>query len=313
MLGAGVSGLTTALLLQEEGFAVSIITNELPGQTTSAKAAAIWFPYEAYPMDKVNRWSNRSYYKFRDLVDDTASGVSMVPFTVYLDTTKDPWWLDAIPPEAILQDYIESPADPSHRGIKIQVPLIESPIYLPYLMSRFKANGGSFEQKTLHSLGELDSSSLTINCTGLGAAQLCEDEALYPMQGQVIKLEPMDEVHGMATEYPMGKNGDEMAYIIPRRDGIILGGSAKNHQTSLTPDHQLTFRILGYCKEFDPRISEQGIKEVRVGLRPGRSSIRLEKQANASIIHNYGHGGAGYTVSWGCAQEVLQLAQAHRF
>lgn len=307
VLGAGVSGLTTAVLLAEKGFDVQIITKSLPNKTTSAVAAAIWFPYEAYPEDKVNRWSYASFRAFEKLSGIKQSGVSFIPFTAYLDTHEPPWWLESLPESHVLDNQVKSPVDPEHRGYRLNVPLIETPIYLDYLLHRFKNAGGHLIQKEIIHLGELNNMQLTINCTGLGAKNLFQDELLFPIQGQIVKVEIDPEIEGFATEYFLGEQGDEIAYIIPRRDCTILGGSVKKHQSSEKHDEELTKRIIHYCAQFQPRVQNLSIQESVVGLRPGRTKIRVEKDPHLPVIHNYGHGGAGFTVSWGCAQEVLNL------
>ncbi|WP_421775136.1 FAD-dependent oxidoreductase [Gracilimonas sp.] len=305
VLGAGVSGLTTAIVLAEHGFKVDIITKDLPKQTTSAVAAAIWFPYQAYPVNKVNTWSRTSFLRFKHLAKNKDSGVSFIPFTAYLDTQQKPWWLDALPAEYILNDNVQHPIHPEYRGYTLNVPLIETPFYLDYLLNRFKESGGELIQQEVGSVQELEAYFPMVNCTGLGSKYLFNDEKLYPVQGQVVRVAANQEIRGMATEYELGDQ--EMAYIIPRTDGIILGGSAKKHESSTKADPSLTERIITYCSKFEPAVLELPVLDVKVGLRPGRPQIRLEKDPHLPIIHNYGHGGAGYTVSWGCAEEVMKL------
>lgn len=307
VLGAGVSGLTTGIVLAEKGFEVKIITKDLPHETTSAVAAAVWFPYEAYPENKVLKWSLESFREFEQLAKIEQSGVSFLPFTSYLDTIEEPWWLEALPESYILDDWVKSPVNPDHRGYYLSVPLIETPVYLKYLLKRFVIAGGEIIQKEIRNLDELDSNRLTINCTGLGARTLFGDELLYPIQGQIVKVEPGADISAFATEYFMGEQGDEIAYIIPRRDCIVLGGSVKKHQSSMKPDAELTERIISHCADFQPNVRNLKILESVVGLRPGRTEIRVEKDPQLPVIHNYGHGGAGFTVSWGCARAVLTL------
>ncbi|WP_020403193.1 FAD-dependent oxidoreductase [Gracilimonas tropica] len=307
VLGAGVSGLTTAIVLAEKGYQVKIITKELPKNTTSAVAAAIWFPYEAFPENKVSTWSYHSFREFEQLSQIEGTGVSFIPFTTYLDSTVRPWWLDALPETHILEEKVKSPVNPAHVGYKLKVPLIETPIYLPYLWNRFKAAGGEVIQKEIKQVSGFEADKIIVNCTGLGSGSLFKDELLYPIQGQVVKVEPSSNIKAMATEYPMGKDGDEIAYVIPRQDCIVLGGSAKKNRSATTPDSGLTDRIISYCADFQPAIKSLNIRESIVGLRPGRPEIRVEKDPNLPVIHNYGHGGAGFTVSWGCAREVLKI------
>ena len=307
VLGSGVSGLTTAIVLLDAGYEVKIITKALPDKTTSAVAAAIWFPYEARPFHKVSEWSKSSFNRFQKLAKEDVTGVSFIPFTAYLDSEEEPWWLDALPSEFVIDNRVKSPVNPNHRGYRLSVPLIESPVYLKYLLNRFKNSGGILEEKEITDLSELSVDTLIVNCSGLGAKELLNDSEIYPIQGQVVKVEANPEINGMATEYPMGDGGNEMAYIIPRRDGIVLGGSAVKGVNSIKPDADLTKRIIHYCSSFEPDLKELSVIETKVGLRPGRTEVRLERDVDLPVIHNYGHGGAGYTVSWGCAEEVLKL------
>ena len=168
-MGSGVSGLTTAIVLLDAGYEVKIITKALPGKTTSAVAAAIWFPYEARPFQKVSAWSKSSFNIFCQLAEEDETGVSLIPFTTFLDSQEEPWWLEAIPSEYILDNHVESPVNPNHRGYQLLVPLIESPIYLEYLFNRFKKSGGIIIQKKITELSHFESNSLAVNCTGLGS------------------------------------------------------------------------------------------------------------------------------------------------
>src|SRR4030095_9198886 len=77
--GCGVIGLTTAVRLLEEGYEVNIVTKELPGQTTSNKAAAFWFPYHVRDSKEILRWIMQSYKKFESLSKHPDSGVRMTP------------------------------------------------------------------------------------------------------------------------------------------------------------------------------------------------------------------------------------------
>lgn len=313
VIGAGVSGLTTAMELLSAGYEVSICCRDLPGETVSAVAAAIWFPYEAYPLEKVNQWSFQSYRKFLELTAHTETGVSLIPFRVLVPQNKKPFWLNALPESSILKTR---PGYPENNLIEylLKVPLIETPVYLPYLLEEIQAQGGKIIHKEINSPDdpEMKKWPLTINCSGLGSEKLFGDSKLFPVQGQVLRIPYDPEVDAMSTDYHLGENKDEMAYIIPRhRSGdIILGGSARKNKYSTDTDPELTKRIQAYCCSYDPRVEDCEVLEVKTGLRPARDTIRLEKDPELNIIHNYGHGGAGFTVSWGCAREVRKLADS---
>jgi D-amino-acid oxidase len=309
IIGSGVSGLTTGITLLQNGYDVSIISKEHFKDTVSANAAAIWFPYEAHPIEKVLKWSNLSFREFEELAHNSNSGVSMVPFKIIEPVNETPYWLHALPPESKI----------SHRSIEIldskcncytySIPLIETQIYLPFLHDTFLNNGGSIHYQEITDLEQLSENSLVINCSGLGSQELFKDKELYPIQGQTVKIEPSEGIIGLAFDELPSNTHNEITYVIPRTDCIVLGGSAFRNQYSQKIDEQLTQRIIERCTLLDPVLKSKKIISAQVGLRPGRTQIRLEKDETAFVIHNYGHGGAGFTVSWGCAAEVLMLVQ----
>jgi D-amino-acid oxidase len=107
-----------------------------------------------------------------------------------------------------------------------------------------------------------------------------------------------------------------LAYVIPRDRDVILGGTAERGEWDLTPEPEITEEIREKTKRLEPRVADARVLEVNVGLRPGRTTVRVEREelpaedgrAGGTVIHNYGHGGAGYTLSWGCAEDVVALA-----
>src|SRR5690606_37847565 len=96
----------------------------------------------------------------------------------------------------------------------------------------------------------------------------------------------------------------------PRGDDVILGGTSEVGAWSTAADPTTTAAILERCAALEPRLRGAAILEVLVGLRPCRSEVRLGREVigEAAVIHNYGHGGAGVTLSWGCAAEAAALA-----
>lgn len=310
LLGCGVSGLTTSIVLLEAGYSVQVITKELPKDTVSAVAGAIWFPYEARPFEKVTQWSLESFNTFRKLAQDSNAGISMIDYAIILEEPYSPWWLDSIPEGHIISDSVTDFYNKPYPGYIVNVPLIETQVYLPWLLDRFHSLGGEIIRKEIHSTKELEPFELIINCTALGSKNLFGDEDLFPIQGQVAKVNPDKQVKGMATDFHFGDSGEEMAYIIPRRDGIIIGGTARPNIEHKTPEPELTQKLIRYNAAYEPQIEKLLVLEQKTGLRPGRSEIRLEKDSVLPVIHNYGHGGAGYTVSWGCAGSVLKLVDS---
>jgi D-amino-acid oxidase len=148
---------------------------------------------------------------------------------------------------------------------------------------------------------------LVVNCAGLGAREVAGDETMYPIRGQIIRVKRPPDVGCWLG----GEEGSELMYVIPRSEDCILGGTGQEGDWTLDPDPDTAQAIWQRCAALEPSLKAVEIIEHRVGLRPGRREVRLELERfgeNCAVIHNYGHGGAGFTLSWGCADEVVELA-----
>jgi D-amino-acid oxidase len=309
IVGCGVSGLSCGLRLLEAGFDARIWARDLPPRTTSNVAAAVWYPYKAYPEDLVGRWAARAYTEFVQLAGLPETGVAVRGgLEIFPAPVGDPWWRDALPgfrrasPAELPDGYAD--------GYVFEAPVIEMPVYLGYLMERFEALGGGIETRALASLDEaLAECGLVVNCAGLGARELVGDASLFAIRGQVVRVAQVGVERFLLDDY--GPRG--LAYIIPRSNDIILGGTAQDGDEQLEPDPATAEAIIERCAALEPRLREAAILEHKVGLRPGRPAVRLEAERlgpGRSIIHNYGHGGAGVTLSWGCAEEVVGIISA---
>ncbi len=309
ILGGGVIGLTTAVTLQQIGYSVNIVTQRDAQNTVSGVAAAIWFPYKAYPMKEVNEWSLYSYNKYLELEKDGNTGVSFIPFTIVEKETTAPSWLASLP-----KGLKPTKNKTRYNGVDsiaytALFPLIETPLFIKYLQNQFMELGGKVQYETITSIEDLDPGITYINCLGLGAAKIFNDPDMYPIQGQIVKLEPNADIKGLSIEYPIDSFEDEHLYIIPRSDCIVVGGSSVNNNFSTVADEKRTQRILNRAYSIVPELKKLKILDSVVGLRPGRSRIKLSKDDNYNIFHNYGHGGAGYTVAWGCAEAIGALLE----
>ncbi|HEX2093146.1 MAG TPA: FAD-dependent oxidoreductase [Longimicrobiaceae bacterium] len=305
VLGAGVSGLSTALRLQERGMRVGILTADDPHDTVSAVAAAIWYPYRAYPVDRVAAWSARTYRELAALAELREAGVRMAEgVEIWRNEPPELWSGEGFGevPRAALECLPAGCAG----GHRIRVPVVEMPVYLPYLVGRFLAGGGSIERRELGSLEEaFDHAPRVVNCTGLGARALLDDREMYPIRGQVVRIEnPGLREFMLDSDTPEGAT-----YVIPRSTDCILGGTAEEGSWDLRPDPETARAILERCARLVPQVARARVLEHRVGLRPGRSAVRLEAEeipGRGRVVHNYGHGGAGVTLSWGCAKEAAE-------
>jgi D-amino-acid oxidase len=306
VVGAGVSGLSSAILLHDAGFRVSIWAKDLTSDTTSNIAAAFWYPYLCNPREKAITWSKATYqYLEKNTLSHEASGTKYITFIEYLtQKSPDPWWRAAVdvfersPQSELPKGYVD--------GYKTKAIVMDTSRYLPWLLKQIESRGIVIEQKVLSNFDDaLSSYDIVVNCTGLGSKELCHDDRLFPVRGQVVRVESNGFDKVVSDE-----NEDNLAYIIPRFNDVIIGGTAQENDWNLQVDPADTVKILEKAKLIAPEFENVKIIEEKVGLRPARDEIRLELETinGKLLIHNYGHGGAGFTLSWGCATEVVSLA-----
>jgi D-amino-acid oxidase len=319
VIGAGVSGLTCAVLLAENGYRTAIYAEETGPHTTSATAGAIWFPYDVEPFEAALAWALESYRVFDELCRP-GTGVSMIELRTFCRNGKIqiPEWAHQLgatllDQSAISREFMRSgrPGSQSKRkrifsdGFTMRVPLIDTTIYLNYLFDCFAAGGGEMKTHTrLERFDEVPGDfEIVVNCAGIGAQRLVPDPDLEPHRGQVVI------VPNLALPCAVMCDEAPLMYAIPRSNDCLFGGT-NDLSDSRQPDPATTDAILDECSRV-LNIKRPRVLAERVGLRPfRRSGIRLEADRlgkNRRVIHNYGHGGSGFTLSWGCAREVLRL------
>lgn len=279
----------------------------MPAQTTSDIAAAIWYPTMAEPRERCLAWGARTLEALYDLAGHRDTGVFVCDVHEYLSRPMEPEWMGGARGFRPLRSDELPPDRPF--GFAIEVPRVEPPIYLHHLLDRFKESGGVVAVEEIDDLAALaDSSGVVVNCTGLASRRLLGDEAAYPVRGQVVLVTNPGIHRGIIDEV----EGEQITYILPRTHEVVLGGTRQVGSWDTEPDPAVTQRILASCARLEPRLVEAEVIRVRVGLRPGRDAVRLEAEraGNGVLVHNYGHDGSGYSLSWGCAQEVLSLVSA---
>jgi len=302
VIGAGIIGLVTALCLRERGLRVEVWTRDDPWQTTSSVAAAIWYPFLAEPRERCLAWGMTTFERLRALARDPQTGVRMQS-VVEVFATEDPdlWWTDGVP-GVDLQKGDEVPAG-YRAALRTRVPVCDVPIHLRWLLDTLGRQEVALVQRQVADLAEaLSQSAAVINCTGLGARELCGDRQLQAVRGQVVQLRESRAPHAWIDD-----TGGSPCYVVPRQDGLIVGGTAQMDDENLEPDDRDTKEILQQVATAFPDLARCKPDVVRVGLRPYRSTVRLECEELAHgqrLVHNYGHGGSGYTLAWGCAEDV---------
>lgn len=282
VIGAGVIGLTCAHALRAAGHQVTVIAADRP--RVSDVAGGLWLPYAAGDSTEVMRWAL-----------ETLSWLEARGFASrdYLHLqVSEPWWLDALPADRVRHARAqELPAGYDH-GWVLHVPLVEMPAHLKALEPT------PIVRRTVTSLDELR--GLVVNCSGLAARELAADSTVSAARGQVVHLTALPDAPCVCDE-------DRMIYILPRNDRTIVGGSYQPGNENEAVDPEETESLLAHARALVPQLANATVLGARVGLRPVREGgPRVERVDD--VIHCYGHGGAGLTLSWGCARRVVELA-----
>ena len=304
VIGAGVSGLTCGVVLAESGSRVVILAAERGSTTTSAAAGAIWFPYDTEAGENAIGWALATYHELRDLTTHAGAGVSMIELRCFTRAgeIEVPLWASELGARRLREDLLGSFAS----GFALEVPLMDTSRYLDYLEQRFVHLGG--EITTIRRLCALDEISgefdLVINCSGIGARALVPDAKLEPHRGQIALVPALPLLYAIVCDDP------PLMYVIPRSADCVFGGTNEIAEDRAA-DPAATARIVSECSRV-LAIEPPVVMAERVGIRPFRRGgvcLQAERLSDRRrVIHNYGHGGAGFTLSWGCARRVAQLA-----
>ena len=310
VIGAGVCGLTTAICLAEAGRRVTVAAADPAPRTTSAAAGASWGPHLVGMDDRVDKWSLRTLATLSELAADPATGVRVATGTAAAraEQSKPFDWVAALD-DARPCTPAELPAGYAD-GWQLTVPIVSMTVYLEYLLARLTRAGGELSTADFGSLAEaaaFTAAPVIVNCTGIGARRLVKDNDLVPVRGQVI----IARNPGLSEFFVgVGDPPYDFSYYFPHGDLLLLGGTEEPGNWNLEPDPATAERILRGCAAVEPRLAGVEVIEHRVGLRPTRPTVRLEEESldGRRLLHNYGHGGAGVTLSWGCAEDVAAAA-----
>ena len=249
VLGCGAVGLATARLLQRQGWNVTIYARDLPPETTSNIAGAQWSPFSVYSRAhatdqfeaQFRRAARASHRAFQDLVH-VDYGVRWIENYVLSSEPRGlgsfTQGLGDLYPGARHLAPGEHPFDAAH-VLRVVTMLVEPAVYLNALLRDFLIAGGRLNIRELVSSSQVLAleEPVIFNCTGLGAKQLFEDDEMVPVKGQLVVLVPQPEVDYVVL-------AEDFLYMMPRRDGILLGGSFEHDVWDLEPDPRQTERIL---------------------------------------------------------------------
>jgi len=313
VIGSGVSGLTSALLLLRAGHKVNIWSKESAGEfpSTSYNAYAMWVPVKIDADPRVDLWTNESYSAFEKLSNDAATGVEMRKIIALKPEHSEPWYATSL---SIFRHATteELPAGYADGHVLESAPVIDPTVYLPWLHNQVQTLGGKFEQREVEDIAKCPTDfEAIINCSGLGARQLAADTGLFPERMQVVRIKP----NGFTDVVIDDEGHNKRSCIVPHRDYIQIGAVFDGNNETLQIDDKHTQDILERCRRMLPgfKCDDSDVISVARALRPERSRTRveLEKLADGrALVHNYGHDGMGYLISYGIAAEIAKYFEA---
>ena len=343
VIGAGVSGLTCALTLARAGVEVEVVAEKFQSDLVSVVAGALWewppavcgYHRDQTSLARSKTWAMESYETFSDLARDPATGVYMRRANFYFTTSqtaRELHKMNELAPK--VRGFVRDPGLAEANGVAPEAgivdayafvaPMIDTDVYMGWLRRQVEAAGVTITQRRIDGrladqearlCGEFDARAI-VNCTGLGAAEM-HGAQTYPLRGALVRvindgrrMPRVTEAH--CVSHPEGSTEQDMVFIVPRGEStLLLGGLTEEDEWSLDiglHNYQPVRDMYRRCLEFMPILARAEVdpdEPVRVGLRPLRNgNVCLEREAATNIVHNYGHGGSGFSFSWGCAHEV---------
>ena len=317
VVGAGAVGLACAIRLGEAGHQVQVWTKDAPSDTASAVPAVVWWPDAVAYGGKdpratgedgaIIRWSAATYDQLATLTAIPGSGVRLRRGSAVLRAAQgEPWWAAAVPrlgrcrPALLPDGYAD--------GYAFAAPVVDMWQYLPWLIRRLAAAGVPVVERELRGLADARMvADLVVNCSGLGARQLAEDGDMVPVRSQVVRVANVGLTEWLRDDH----DPDGPISLVPRGDEVVCGGTVEAGAEELAPRAADTDRILARCCALVPELAGAPVVGTMVGVWPGRTVVRLDRdERDDDVVHCYGHGGAGITLSWGCADEVTRLVAA---
>lgn len=296
---------------------ITLISEKFSPNTTADGAAGIWSPYlvgEETDYEVMRRWCQETHDFFEDLSytsDSYNAGISQISgCRIYTVKQEDiPFWKNIVHSYSVMTPEDLKRYGPDYcAGARFTTYSAECPRLLPFLMKKFLNSGGHIVRQKIKSLRELTSSyDIIINCTGVEAYHVTPDPAVYPIRGQVMNV-----VAPWLKTFILDES-ERGCYIIPNTHTTVLGGTHQENDWNTNVDSKDSNAIWRGCCQLLPSVQNAKVVKQWVGLRPGRYAVRLENETithngkTAEVIHNYGHGGSGITLCWGCAGEALKV------
>ncbi|CAH0546957.1 unnamed protein product [Brassicogethes aeneus] len=321
VLGAGVIGITTAVELQKQfrNAKINVIADKFGEDTTSAVAAGIFRPGTGFmgpSKDITQKWVNDSYYYWDDIrrsVEGPNAGVAEISGYLFSSEFKEivkNHYLEKLLPiyRRTTEEELKLCKGDWKYGTFFTTVVTQNSYYLPWSTKKFLAAGGNILEKKVNYFSDVANDyNVVVNCTGLGAKALCSDNQLVPIRGQVIKV----KAPWIKTFF----YGNYDTYILPGLDSVTLGGTRQYESYDKSVNKYDGLSIKERCEEFVPSLRGAEVIAHKVGLRPHRTPVRVEKEVlnlngnKVNIVHNYGHGGYGVTTAPGTSLYAVGLVK----
>ncbi|TQV95527.1 hypothetical protein V2A60_000717 [Cordyceps javanica] len=345
VLGAGVIGLQTAINLLEAGYSIAIVARDWPGDQnfgyTSMWAGAQWRSTSKMHEKHMQHWERRTFQHWLTLTsrhDVSETGIDRTPGMYYWDSSASQgrkpedwiWWAGFIPkfkqlPRSEVPVPVQNYGNEKDNieGITYESFSISPDMYLRFLQRECERLGGRLIKGEVDRVDGVfafpgcEGAVGVVNCAGVSGVKtlMGDDKDFYPTKGQAVV------VRGEAKRISTGLGKDWEAVVVPRKglNETFLGVTKIYGDGSLNIDDAATQMILDQAKPLAPELLDEAgnfhVLRVQVGLRPtrtGGAKVALESlpgddSNNRWVCHNYGHHGAGFEESFGCAETVVKL------
>lgn len=325
VIGAGVAGLTATIELALRGAEITVYTDTAASPPASEAAPAVFTPYPGGDPARFQRWTEHAHQTLAELADhEPRSGVEMRELREYFyQRPQRPRWLDDLlgtrPIRPIPKPFVEATS-----SIRAHIDMLT---YLPWLRAMAERAGVAFIERRIASFDQAFRSGhrVIINCAGVGAARLASDTLVKPMHGQVVHTRNDIGLTYSLHDDAAGPTG-QVAYIFVIDDRLVLGGTFDAGRNDQGTERTAIEGIIHRCRALlradgHPRWEELGAEgsELRVmaGVRPTRGAgsafeeTRVELQPfghGRAVVHCYGHGRSGASLSWSTALDAAELA-----
>ncbi|KAJ1358464.1 hypothetical protein KIN20_016893 [Parelaphostrongylus tenuis] len=329
IIGEGVIGLSTALAIKEqEPNAKITIFHDVPFNQTLSKGIAGLFRIDRATAIR-RLYGNETFVRLAELwrTHGGFSGVQLLSGHILSD---DPYLL--LEQEKAYSDIVYNFHFLNGRELESQFVLYdknktfgihytaftsEGAKYCPWMKKQLLDRGVQFVQRRIESLDELGNEGfpIVVNCAGLDAGRLAGDDSVYPIRGILLKVEAPWQKHFLMRDF--------VTFTIPTIDAVYVGTVKEDRKNSKEITQEEKDNLFRRYLELQPSFKDVKIVGDFVGLRPGRSDVRVETESRTTkngttykVVHNYGHGGSGFTIGWGTALHASALVldlPVHRY